>query len=339
MTRYILPMLFSVLLAGATIYVKDRRAHRAAVPAQAAPAAEQVLFVTTDREQAALALLSAIGNPQPSAAILSEVVDWSLAEDGGSDAMSRNNPWNTTMCGFGQARAINGDGACGVGAYPTMEDGIAANAATLGQGNFADVRAALLANDPEAFKTALWASPWAASHYSGGVGWPQYQIEAAPAPPAAPAAPALSVPQFASNPISLAGDCGYNVQVAIDANGGALQHVVIWPGETFSFNASMGSPVAIPFVTCAGVPGGNWCNLAARYAQVARALGLVPQFEDHGVGDLGGGPENSVAIWNVGGQAGSEGESQDLEITNTTSQAVTFQTRVDGDRLIVEGGY
>lgn len=79
-------------------------------------------------------------------------------------------------------------------------------------------------------------------------------------------------------------------------------------------------------------------NLAARYAQVARALGLTPIFEDHGVGDLGGGPENSVAIWNVGGQAGSAGDAQDLEITNTTGAAVTFRARVDGEQVVIEGG-
>lgn len=132
---------------------------------------------TNDRESAALALLAAVGNEQPSGGIVSEVVAWSIAEDGGDDAMARNNPWNTTMCGFHMINSINADGACGVGHYATMEDGIAANAATLAQANFADVRSALLANDPQAFRAALWASGWAASRYSGGVNWPVYQME------------------------------------------------------------------------------------------------------------------------------------------------------------------
>ena len=139
-----------------------------------------------------------------------------------------------------------------------------------------------------------------------------------------------------SNPIAVGGDaCGWNVQVALDARGGALRSVTLAPGETFSFNATMGDPGAIPYQTCAGVPGGNWCNLAARYAQAARAIGLTPRFHDHGVGDLGGGPENSVAIWNIGGQAGSVGDAQDLEITNTTGRIVTFRARDLGGAVAI----
>jgi hypothetical protein len=140
---------------------------------------------------------------------------------------------------------------------------------------------------------------------------------------------------IASNPIAIGGDdCGTNVQVALEASGGALQDVQIRPGETFSFNATMGDPGRIPYRTCAGVPGGNWCNLAARYAQVSRALGLMPQFQDHGVGDLGGGPENSVAIWNEGGRAGG----QDLQITNTLTRPVRFQAIIEGGSVMIMGG-
>jgi murein DD-endopeptidase MepM/ murein hydrolase activator NlpD len=135
------------------------------------------LSPANDREAAAVALLTALGNAQPSAGIVAEVVAWSIAEDGGSDAMSRNNPWNTTKCGFNMIGSINSDGGCGVGHYATFEDGIAANAATLEQGNFSEARAALLANDPEGFKQALWRSEWAASRYGGGANWPVYQLE------------------------------------------------------------------------------------------------------------------------------------------------------------------
>jgi len=156
-------------------------------------------------------------------------------------------------------------------------------------------------------------------------------IAAAPIVPAAIPAGAAE-----SNPITVGGDaCGWNVQVALDARGGALRNVSVAPGETFSFNATMGDPAAIPYQTCAGVPGGNWCNLAARYAQAARAIGLTPRFHDDGVGDLGGGPENSVAIWNIGGQAGSVGDAQDLEITNTTGRIVTFRARDLGGAVAI----
>ena len=163
-------------------------------------------------------------------------------------------------------------------------------------------------------------------------------VAAAPQAPAAAPAGIAAIPTGAaeSNPIAVGGDaCGWNVQVALDARGGALRSVTLAPGETFSFNATMGDPGAIPYQTCAGVPGGNWCNLAARYAQAARAIGLVPRFHDHGVGDLGGGPENSVAIWNIGGQAGSVGGAQDLEITNTTGRIVTFRARDLGGAVAI----
>jgi hypothetical protein len=63
-------------------------------------------------------------------------------------------------------------------------------------------------------------------------------------------------------------------------------------------------------------------------------MGMQLQFQDHNVGDLGGGPENSVAIWNVGGQRGG----QDLLITNTTNQTVQFLVQNDGSSITIVGG-
>jgi hypothetical protein len=143
----------------------------------------------------------------------------------------------------------------------------------------------------------------------------------------APRAETAPVQAYASNPISIDHSAfGVNVRAALIANGNALQNVTIQPGETWSFNASVGNPDQLSLATIVH-PGDGWCNLAARYAQVARPLGLTPQFEDHHAGDLGGGPENSVAIWNINGQPGSDGEKQDLEITNTLQRSVHFQAQ------------
>src|SRR5436309_122046 len=38
-----------------------------------------------------------------------------------------------------------------------------------------------------------------------------------------------------SVPLGMAGDVGFNVRAALDANGGALRHVTIQPGATWSF--------------------------------------------------------------------------------------------------------
>lgn len=142
--------------------------------------------------------------------------------------------------------------------------------------------------------------------------------------------------QVMSNPITVDDSSfGINVRAALTANDNALQNVTIQPGETWSFNASVGNPALLSLATIVH-PGDGWCNLAARYAQVSRALGLTPQFEDHHAGDLGGGPENSVAIWNIGGEPGFEGGRQDLMITNTTNRIVRFQAQeMDSGVIIV----
>lgn len=139
------------------------------------PAPFSGVRASNPREEWAIALLARLGNAQPSAATVAMVVEWTLAEDGSDGAFARNNPLNTTMCGYNQVGAINGDGACGVGHYATYEDGLDATVATLAQANFAGIRQALQSNDPEQARQALWASPWAASHYSGGAGWPQLE--------------------------------------------------------------------------------------------------------------------------------------------------------------------
>lgn len=319
MTRYILPPLFFIFLAGATFVVRGQRE-------QPAPITSDIgSQVSSDpREQFALDVLHGVGNDQPTPQTVAFLVEWTIAEDGGDGALVRNNPLNTTICGHNAIGAINGDGACGAGHYATYEDGVSATVDTLVQGNFSNITAALQGNNPDAARTALWASPWAASHYGGGAGWPHVD-----APEQAPG--------IASNPISLAGDCGYNVQVALDASGGALWDVTLRPGETWSFNAAVGDPALLSYRMCAGVPGGNWCNAAARYAQVARAMGLQLDFLHHGV-DLGAGIENDVLIWNVGGQAGFANGAQDLLITNTLAQPVRFQAQSDGGNVTIIGG-
>lgn len=324
--EYIYSAIAGAFLA-ATILVLQPGEPQQTVIEGSAPAVAEIA-PANERESVALALLIAIGNPQPTGEMVSEVVAWSIAEDGGSDAMSRNNPWNTTQCGFNMVGSINGDGACGVGHYATMEDGIAANAATLAQANFSEVRQALLANDPEGFKRALWASGWAESRYGGGADWPHYEI-AAPAPAqTAPAARAVGEPYV------LQGDVGVNVTAALNANDGALMGFTIPPGGTWSFGRAIKPISAMGYLPVVCGPagcyaGGGWCDLSALYVRVADQLGLQSSFPVHaGVSD----PRFPGILLD------DRNDDGDLTIFNPTSQSVTFQTRVDGDRLIVEGG-
>ena len=143
--------------------------------------------------------------------------------------------------------------------------------------------------------------------------------------------------------LSLAGDVGYNVRAALDASNGALRDVTIRPGETWSFNASVGSPAHIRVRVVAGVPGGGWCDLASRYVQALRPV-LPPEafaFPNHvhtaGIGLLNVANEDAVAIWNIDGQPGSFGGRQDLQITNTTNTALRLEV-VEGplpDQIVV----
>lgn len=140
---------------------------------------QPVTFVPANaREQFALDLLAALGNDAPTGDIVAFVVEWTLAEDTSDNALARNNPLNTTMCGYNMIGAINADGACGVQTYATYQDGLAATVQTLANGRYDALVAALQTNDADAALSALIASPWAASHYGGGVAWPRYQMQA-----------------------------------------------------------------------------------------------------------------------------------------------------------------
>jgi hypothetical protein len=148
-----------------------------------------------------------------------------------------------------------------------------------------------------------------------------------------------------SVPLSIAGDVGFNVLSALGARNGALRSVTIRPGETWSFNASIGSPANVDVRTISGVPGGGWCDLASRYVQAVRPL--LPreavQFVNHvttaGIRLADVADDDAVSIWNIDGQAGSAGQSQDLQITNTLSAPLHLQV-VDqpNQQIVVQGG-
>jgi hypothetical protein len=144
-----------------------------------------------------------------------------------------------------------------------------------------------------------------------------------------------------SVPLSIAGDVGFNVLSALGAQGGALRSVTIRPGETWSFNATIGSPANVDVRTIGGVPGGGWCDLASRYVQAVRPL--LPreavQFVNHvttaGIRIADVADDDAVSIWNIDGQAGSAGQSQDLQITNTLNAPLHLQVVDQPDRQIV----
>lgn len=123
------------------------------------PVFDSAIFGDAHRVELALQLLAALGNAQPSAETVAYVIAWSMAEDRGTDALNRNNPWNTTQQSSSVTMVINSDGVKG---YRTIEDGIAMTALTLSYGypGYADMREGLQTNDPERALRGLYASPW-----------------------------------------------------------------------------------------------------------------------------------------------------------------------------------
>jgi cell wall-associated NlpC family hydrolase len=78
---------------------------------------------------------------------------WTRAEGGGAT----NNPFNTTQPGFGATGDYN---SVGVKNYADPGMGIKATAATLKNGRYGNILAAMRTGDPHAMAQALAASPW-----------------------------------------------------------------------------------------------------------------------------------------------------------------------------------
>jgi hypothetical protein len=87
---------------------------------------------------------------------------WAQWEKGGIANDAKNNVLNTTEDGFGKFLTEPD----GLPAYPTIEDGIAATAATLVQPQYSEIVKCLSDFAPTRDTlTAIQNSPWAASHY------------------------------------------------------------------------------------------------------------------------------------------------------------------------------
>jgi len=89
---------------------------------------------------------------------------WMRQENGTNDWWNRNNPLNN---GWGSG------GGAGLGSYPNL-DVAAQNAAKALHGNpgYSAIVAGFAASAPtNEIEQAIWASPWATSHYANGAHW------------------------------------------------------------------------------------------------------------------------------------------------------------------------
>lgn len=135
---------------------------------------------------------------------------------------------------------------------------------------------------------------------------------------------------------NIADTFGYNVRSALDMNNKALRRIVIQSGDTWSFNEAMGDPNKFPALkTIGGQYGGGWCDLACRYIQAARGLGLHTKYLQHGGIALNGcSIEDSPYIWTTDGKRGLESGRQDLLITNNTIYTVILEV-IEKDNTVV----
>ncbi|MCK8609618.1 hypothetical protein [Agromyces sp. C10] len=106
------------------------------------------------------------------------MVEWMREENGPDNWWNRNNPLNN---GYGSG------GGSGLGSYTTLVDAARYAASNLQKRTFyADIVAALEAGtSADAAARAVWASPWAESHYGYGTWWSTSPVPVVPAPPSA----------------------------------------------------------------------------------------------------------------------------------------------------------
>lgn len=163
--------------------------------------------------------------------------------------------------------------------------------------------------------------------------------------PALPEVSASARGVVRSSPLPLDG-YGVYTRACIEANvlytlgkSPGLERGSIAPEADWSWFEHNGSDLAGETKACYGILAAGWCDLAARYAEVARQLNLGRQFDDHSWSENGGidlaivGPDDNVVVWGAPGVRGG----QDLYLTNTTDQTFNYRTVIEGDTLFVEG--
>lgn len=128
----------------------------------------------TNRDWAKLVLLFG-GWPQTDANV-TVLLRWMRQENGPPDWWNRNNPLNN---GYGSG------GGAGLGSYPDLVTAAKYCAENLQRGYPGIVAGLTASADPNVTAEAIWASPWASSHYGNGTHWSTTPVEIVQAPASA----------------------------------------------------------------------------------------------------------------------------------------------------------
>ncbi len=130
--------------------------------------------VGTNESWAKLVLMFG-GWPQTEANV-TVMLRWMRQENGPPDWWNRNNPLNN---GYGSG------GGAGLGSYPDLITAAEYCAKNLQRG-YPDIVAGLQAGtSADATAAAIWASPWATSHYANGAHWSTRPVDIVKAPASA----------------------------------------------------------------------------------------------------------------------------------------------------------
>lgn len=135
------------------------------------------------------------------------IYDWELAEGGGG----ANNPLNQgPVPGHPELTTTGSQYGGGAADFASVQAGLQGTLDYLNMPAYSGIKAALEAGDPAGARSALIASPWAASHYGGGANFPTNPlpgqasaITGSPGPPTTGGTPADATTTGASlNPVS-----------------------------------------------------------------------------------------------------------------------------------------
>jgi hypothetical protein len=142
----------------------------------AAPGRQSLVSGGTNYDWAKLVLLSG-GWPQSDANV-TVLVRWMRQENGTDSWWNRDNPLNN---------GLGSGGGGGTGSYPNLVLAAQKVAENLQRnGGFVSIAAAFAASAPTSVtEQAIWASPWASSHYGNGSRWHTTPVPVVSAPASA----------------------------------------------------------------------------------------------------------------------------------------------------------
>lgn len=130
--------------------------------------------VGTNESWARLVLID--GGWQQTDANVTVILRWMRQENGPPDWWNRNNPLNN---GYGSG------GGAGLGSYPDLVTAAEYCALNLQRGYPAVVAGLVAGTSPDTTAQAIWASPWAESHYAYGAHWSSAPVQIVQAPASA----------------------------------------------------------------------------------------------------------------------------------------------------------